>query len=59
NQLAAQRVRLRSGEQVAAFLTGLDLVEPGLVSIAQWRPGPDDEVSAEMIPLYAAVARKP
>ncbi|HEY1622480.1 MAG TPA: SAM-dependent methyltransferase, partial [Streptosporangiaceae bacterium] len=47
NQLAAQRVRLRSGEQVAAFLTGLDLVEPGLVSIAQWRPGPDDEVSAE------------
>ena len=59
NQLAPQRVRLRSREQVAAFLAGLDLVEPGLVTIAQWRPVPGDPVRAQTIPFYAAVASKP
>jgi hypothetical protein len=59
NQLAPQRVRLRSREQVAAFLAGLDLVEPGLVTIAQWRPVPGDPVPAQTIPFYAAVASKP
>jgi hypothetical protein len=59
NQLAAQRVKLRTREQVAGFLDGLDLVEPGLVTVPEWRPGPDEPVPAEVIPLYAAVARKP
>jgi S-adenosyl methyltransferase len=59
NQLAAQRVRLRSREQVAEFLAGLQLVEPGLVTVPEWRPAPDEEVLAEVIPLYAVVARKP
>jgi len=59
NQLAAQRVKLRSREQVTGFLAGLNLVEPGLVTIPQWRPAPGEQVPAELIPLYAAVARKP
>jgi hypothetical protein len=59
NQLAAQRVRLRSREQVADFLAGLDLVEPGLVTVPEWWPAPDEKVPAEVIPLYAVVARKP
>jgi hypothetical protein len=58
NQLAAQQVRLRSRRQLAAFLTGLDLVEPGLVTVSQWRPAPDEAVPDVAIPLYAAVARK-
>jgi S-adenosyl methyltransferase len=59
NLLAAQRVRLRSRPLVASYFAGLDLVEPGLVTVPQWRPGPDDAVPAEVVPLYAAVARKP
>jgi hypothetical protein len=59
NQLAAQRVRLRSRAQVAGFLAGLSLVEPGLVTVPQWRPGPDDADPDASIPLYAAVAGKP
>ncbi|MDJ1134479.1 SAM-dependent methyltransferase [Streptomyces iconiensis] len=48
----------RSPEQVAGFLDGLELVEPGVVSCPQWRPeapevGPRKEVS-----LYGGVGRK-
>ncbi|MEU6714197.1 SAM-dependent methyltransferase [Nonomuraea sp. NPDC046802] len=36
------RLAIRSREEVAALLEGLDLVEPGLVWVPQWRPtGPD------------------
>ena len=38
NQLAAQRVRLRSREEVTGFLAGLEPVEPGLVAVPEWRP---------------------
>jgi hypothetical protein len=51
----------RSREQVQALLGGLDLVEPGLVWVPEWRPDPGteppDDPSQALI--YAAVARKP
>jgi hypothetical protein len=59
NQLAAQRVKLRSRAQMVRFLSRLDLVEPGLVTVAEWRPEPDEPAPAEPIPLYGVVARKP
>jgi hypothetical protein len=59
NQVAAQRVRLRSREQVAGYLDGLELVEPGLVTMPEWRPGAGEPVPGDLIPLYAVVARKP
>jgi hypothetical protein len=59
NQLAPQRVKLRSGPWVADLFAGLDLVEPGLVTVAEWRPTSDDPIQDQVIPLYAAVARKP
>ena len=59
NQLAAQRVRLRPQEAVAGFLAALELVEPGLVTVPEWRPDPGEPASVPLIPLYAAVARKP
>ncbi|HME68232.1 MAG TPA: SAM-dependent methyltransferase [Streptosporangiaceae bacterium] len=49
---------LRTREQVARFFTGLDLVEPGLVQVHQWRPDPDDEAPADAISAYGAVGRK-
>jgi hypothetical protein len=59
NQLAAQRVRLRSRAEVAGFMAGLELVEPGLVTVPEWRPEPGDPAPGQLIPLYGAVARKP
>jgi S-adenosyl methyltransferase len=59
NQLAAQPVRLRSRADMTGFLAGLELVEPGLVTVPEWRPEADERQLAEAIPLYAVVAKKP
>jgi hypothetical protein len=62
-----RRIARRSGDpfrdrrrgKVAALLDGLDLLEPGLVPVADWRPDPDREpVSFVDAAVYAAVARK-
>jgi hypothetical protein len=39
-----QQYQLRSHEQVSRFFDGMDLAEPGLVRVEQWRPdpGPDN-----------------
>jgi hypothetical protein len=42
---------------VGRFFGGLDLVEPGLVQLHQWRPADGDPVAPSS--GYAAVARKP
>jgi S-adenosyl methyltransferase len=51
---------LRGPEQIALLFTGLELVEPGVVPVTQWRPGPVLAGSAvEPIDKYGGVARKP
>jgi hypothetical protein len=43
-----------------AFLTSrLDLVEPGLVPVTDWRPAPGEPPRARPVPVYGVVARKP
>jgi hypothetical protein len=46
---------LRSPEEIGSLFNGLDMVEPGLVQITNWRPDGD----AEWLDAYGAVARKP
>jgi hypothetical protein len=49
----------RTQAEVAAFFTGLDLVDPGVVPILTWRPDggvPADPLAAHS---YAAMGRKP
>jgi len=48
----------RTGTEYARFFDGLSLVEPGLVLMPQWRPDASDD-PAEVIPMYAAMGRKP
>jgi len=56
NQLSYQQYTGRSHDQVMRFFTGLELVEPGLVQVQQWRPGiPANGTLA----LWAGVGRKP
>lgn len=55
-------VYLRSHEEILRLFTGFELVEPGLVGSAYWRPsGPGDvSASAEMNSIsYGGVGRKP
>ena len=55
NQSAALPYHLRSPERLARFFDGLELVEPGLVSVTRWRP----DTEAREIDQYGAVGRKP
>ena len=56
NQAMAGSITFRRRAQVATFFDGLDLVEPGLVSTPQWRPGAG--VSPRPLPGWVGVARK-
>jgi S-adenosyl methyltransferase len=58
NELMAQQSVPRTHREVAAFFAGLDLVEPGLVRIPEWRPASvsDMAVRAQM---WGAIGRKP
>jgi hypothetical protein len=47
----------RTREQVARFFTGLDLVEPGLVPVEEWRPHPGTG-KADSSAMWGAVVRK-
>jgi hypothetical protein len=59
NEIMAEKIIARDRAAVARFFDGLELVEPGLVRVSEWRPPPPD--SAPWVPaaLWAAVARKP
>lgn len=52
-------VFLRDRGQVGAWFAGLELIDPGIVEVNEWRPGPDDRAVPGGLPLLGAVARKP
>jgi hypothetical protein len=58
NRMLPQGLTFRSKDEVEAFFTGLDLLEPGVVPVYQWRPDPDSTVS---LPAdnWGGVATKP
>ncbi len=56
NQSANPPYHLRSPGQIARLFQGLDLVEPGVVSVPQWRP---EAGTPEERELYGGVGRKP
>jgi hypothetical protein len=58
NERVATPQTLRTREQVARFFSGLDLVEPGLVQIHQWRPDPGDYAPEGTVSAHGGVARK-
>ncbi|MFG1928971.1 SAM-dependent methyltransferase [Cryptosporangium sp. NPDC048952] len=51
----------RTSDEVAGFLDGLDMIHPGVVSVADWRPEPDAETppSPAAVSCYGALGRKP
>jgi hypothetical protein len=54
---ASSSLITRSRDDIAAFFAGLELVEPGLVGTAQWRPRKPLR-SAEPAHIYAGAGRK-
>jgi S-adenosyl methyltransferase len=58
NRLAHETQRHRNRAEVTRFFDGLDLVEPGLVPVQQWRPGSEMEARARSA-MWGGVGRKP
>jgi hypothetical protein len=54
NESAALPYHLRSTDRLAQFFEGLELVEPGLVPVTQWRP----DTEPREVEQYAGVGRK-
>jgi SAM-dependent methyltransferase len=48
----------RKSDQIAAWLSGLEIQPPGLVTIDQWRPEPDIE-PPPYVAMYGVLGRKP
>jgi hypothetical protein len=51
----------RGRDEFGAFFDGLELVEPGISPVTEWRPddAPEQRPPAAQASMYAAVARKP
>ncbi|MDX2678256.1 MULTISPECIES: SAM-dependent methyltransferase [unclassified Streptomyces] len=51
---------VRSIDEIGGFFEGLELVEPGIVQVPEWRPNPDDSANfAAAVDAYCGVGRKP
>jgi len=58
NRLARETLRQRSHAEILRFFDGLELVEPGLVPVPQWRPASELEARAQSA-IRGGVGRKP
>lgn len=56
---SANPVRVRTREEIRALFDGLELLEPGLVPVADWRPTPDDPFPESAPEALGAIARVP
>jgi hypothetical protein len=58
NERVADTATLRGEAETRRFFDGLELVEPGVVAVAKWRPD-SDLAAARPSSMWAGVARKP
>ena len=58
NERVADQATLRDQAGTTRFFAGLDLVEPGVVPVAQWRPD-SDYLASMPSSMWCGVARKP
>jgi hypothetical protein len=58
NRLAYETQRHRTHAEVSRFFEGLELVEPGVVAVPQWRPASETEAATHSA-MWGGVARKP
>jgi S-adenosyl methyltransferase len=58
NERVADQATLRGQDGTARFFDGLELVNPGVVAVAKWRPASELD-SARPSSMWSGVARKP
>ncbi|WP_214322639.1 SAM-dependent methyltransferase [Nonomuraea sediminis] len=55
---AGDPYKLRTPDQIAAFFDGLQLIEPGVVSVSRWRPEANPWGEPAEVTAYCGVAKK-
>jgi hypothetical protein len=58
NKMMAEKVTFRAQPEVARFFDGLELVEPGMTNVPDWRTATEEEANSPAA-LWGGVARKP
>ena len=61
NERSPTKITLRSNAEIARFFDGLELLEPGVVQLPQWRPDSpvaDTGPGGGLVPHYCGVGRK-
>jgi hypothetical protein len=56
---AGDPYRLRSPDQIGRFFEGLEVLEPGIVSVSRWRPEPSPAGMPARVDALCGVGRKP
>ena len=56
NEVGKDKLTCRSRAEVAGYFAGLEMVEPGVVTLNEWRP--DELTSTTIVPSYAAMGHK-
>ncbi|MEU4239607.1 SAM-dependent methyltransferase [Actinoplanes sp. NPDC026619] len=51
--------RARNRAEFGRFFEGLELVDPGIVAVSDWRPAAEERPSAQDVAIYGAVGRLP
>ncbi|WP_338146195.1 SAM-dependent methyltransferase [Streptomyces boncukensis] len=59
NSSGAVPYNLRTAQEVTGFFEGLEVLEPGVVQVPDWRPEVADPAPASPVDALAGVARKP
>jgi hypothetical protein len=57
DELVAEKVTFRDRAGVLRFFDGLELVDPGVVPVPQWRPASDLEAASPTV-MWGGVGRK-
>ncbi|WP_433512042.1 SAM-dependent methyltransferase [Nonomuraea sp. CA-143628] len=58
NDSGATPITIRTIDQLMEFYKGMELVEPGMVSLPKWRPEPTTQYRGQEVSQYGAVGRK-
>ncbi|OOC54156.1 MULTISPECIES: SAM-dependent methyltransferase [Nocardiopsis] len=58
NERGTPKLTIRTAEQITALFDGLELLDPGVVSCALWRPEPTEVGEVRPVAEYGGVARK-
>ncbi|TDD80215.1 SAM-dependent methyltransferase [Actinomadura rubrisoli] len=59
NESGNAPLKLRTPEQIAGFFEGLEILEPGVVSVTRWRTEVTVGEEPEAVDAFGAVGRKP